>query len=38
MKTDLELQTADIFLLTALAILMIIAVRIVIGFFGDKKK
>lgn len=38
MKTDMELRAADILILVALAVLMIIAVRTVTGFFRDKKK
>jgi len=38
MKTDIVLNTADILILATLAILMIIAVRIAIGFFREKKK
>lgn len=38
MRTNLELQTADILIIAVLVLMIIIAVRIVIGFFGGKKK
>jgi len=38
MKTDIGIHMADIIILAVLAALMIIAARIVAGFFREKKK
>lgn len=37
MTTNLTLGTADIAILAVLAVLFILGIRIVIGFFKDKK-
>ncbi len=38
MTTNLELGTADVAVLTVLAVLLIVAVRIIFGFFKKGKK
>ncbi len=37
MTTNLTLSTADAVVLAVIAVLMVVAVRVIIGFFKDKK-